>query len=696
MQLVAPMAGVLLALSARLDRLRGRVLVVAPIAMGCGVGWYFALLQEPLTLHWVGLGAALVGLSLAGRRFGRSAYSGFGVAAYLLAFLVAGFLVSGLRTTLVAGPVLEFRYYGPVEGRITHIDRSGSDAVRLTLDQVRLSKIAPQDIPRRVRVSLHGPQGYMTPQPGMRVAMTAFLGAPNGPVEPGGFDFQRMAWFRGIGAVGYTRAPALSLAPAQGAALWVHRLRLTMSRAIQAVIPGDAGAFAAAIATGDRSQMGQQLKVDLRRANLAHLLAISGLHMGLLTGFIFAAVRAGLALVPGIGFRMDARKPAAIVALLAGFFYLALSGWAVSTERAFIMVAVMFGAILIGRRALTLRAVAVAALILLTLQPETLVEPGFQMSFAATAALVAVFGALRMVELPLWVPRWLRAVGAVVVSSFVAGLATAPFSAAHFNQVSQLGLIANVLSVPVMGALIMPLAVIAGVASLVGLAAPVLMVMRWPIEWVLGVARWVSGLEGAVGFVAMPPDVVLPLVALGGLALIVLRGAGRGLGIVPIGVALVIWQGGERPQVLISASGGLVGVMGAEGRVFNKSRGESFAARSWLENDGDPAAQSEAAARHGFLGETGDKAAQIGGVRLAHLTGRGVLTRVNDACQSADIVVISATWDGERPASCLLLDKVSLSQSGAVALRLTPEAAAPFSLLSTAQTRGARPWTRAP
>jgi len=678
-------------LSGRLERLSGRLLLFAPVCLGLGIGVYFRLPHEPGALALLLIVAAAAALALPAWHHRHSRYAGIAFLAAGIAVVLLGLVVGSLRTALVHAPVLDFRYYGPVEARIVKIDRSASDAVRLTLDRVRLERVAPARIPERVRVSLHGNQGFLDPAPGQVVAMTAFLSGPEGPVEPGGFDFRRMAWFDRIGAVGYTRAPALMLAPAEARGdILIGRMRARISAWVQQNLPGEAGAFAATITTGDRSTMPRDTVDALRQSNLAHLLAISGLHMGLLTGFVFTALRYLLALVPGLADRIAIRKVAAVVALQAGAFYLALSGGNVATERAFIMVAVMFGAVLMDRRALTLRAVAIAALVILVSQPESLAEPGFQMSFAATTALVAVFGALR--DWPGWrPPRLLQGPLGVVISSAVAGFATAPFAAAHFNMVSHFGLLANLAAVPVMGALVMPLAVLAAVLAPVGLGGLALGLMRYPIEWILGVARFVSGLDGAVGHVPSPGPWVLPLIAFGGLGLVLLTGRARLVGVLPLALAAVLWIEVERPAGLVAPSGGLVGVMTEAGRVLSKPRGDGFAATVWLENDGDAGTQALAHARRGFSGVAGAREIEIAGHRLVHLTGRGARDRVAEACETADLVVLSM-YAESVPEGCALYDEARLTRSGALALY---PAAAGLRIVSVSQASGARPWTGA-
>ena len=499
---------------AALDRQRGALLPWCPVAMGAGVGFYFQIRFEPELGHYFGLILA-VALPL----FFIPKESVFRIISIGLCFCVLGFCLAGLRAHSVKAPILDFRFYGAIEGRIIAIDRSHSDKVRLTLDRVHLDGVAPKETPKKIRVSLHGAQRWIDPEPGLTIALTGHLSPPQGPVEPGGFDFRRMAFFRGLGAVGYTRTPVLVAKPVtDGWALIIHRTRAKISALVQAQMPGRAGAFAAAVTTGDRSAMGQDTLEDLRLSNLAHLLAISGLHMGLLTGFLFASIRLGIALIPPIALRVSSKKLAAAMSLTAGFLYYLLSGGNVATERAFIMVSVMFAAVLLDRRAITLRAVAIAAMIVLVFRPETLTEPGFQMSFAATTALVAVFAALRDWEA--WSPpKWAAPVLALVISSAVAGLATAPISAAHFNKVAEYGLLANLLAVPVMGTIVMPGAVLAACLSPIGAEWVGLWLMGFGIDWILWVANWVASMEGSVFPVVAAPSWTIPTLTLGALFL---------------------------------------------------------------------------------------------------------------------------------------------------------------------------------
>ncbi|HEV8034001.1 ComEC/Rec2 family competence protein [Yoonia sp.] len=663
---------------------RGQLIGWVPVWLGVGIGTYFALSFEPDVLLMAGFAVGAAGLLVASRLV-PTAFAPLLVA---LVLVVAGAGIAKLRVAAVEAPILTFRYYGAIEGRIVNIDRSASDAVRLTLDRVVLERMSPDRTPDRVRVSVHGQQPLAAFTPGDVIILTGHLSPPAGPSEPGGFDFQRHAWFMQLGAVGYTRTPVLRLVAADNTTLAARlfALRMAVSRAVQAAIPGEAGAFAAAIMTGDRSGMGQETLRDLRTSNLAHLLAISGLHMGLLTGFIFAVVRYGLALIPGIALRWPTKKIAAVCALAVGAFYLALSGGSVSTERAYIMVGVMLVAVLLGRKALTLRAVAIAAILVLLWQPEALIGPGFQMSFAATTALVVAFGALRKVDLRR-LPRWARAVLSVILSSFIAGLATAPFAAAHFNQIAHYGLIANVVSVPLMGILVMPAAVLAVCLAPLGLWWIGLGLMDLGLRWILLVARTVSAQEGALGHVVAPDWFVLPLLAFGLLACVLIVGRGRLIGVAVVLLAAVLWQQTSRATLLVADSGALIGLQGPDGRTLSKPTGNSFVAGIWLENDGAPVAQEVAAARDGLLIEGRVTRANLGGWVVLQVSGKTALAGLR-GCDGADVLISNQFDEITRP--CAVYDMARLRNTGALALDVAGNGDL---LITTAhQMTGQRPW----
>lgn len=665
-----------------IDLQRGHLVLWVPVCLAIGIGIYFSLRFEPDATVWY----ALVGLAVFLTFVSRFAPSTVAPILIGLALIISGASLAKLRVEQVRAPILEFRYYGPIEGRVIKIDRSASDAVRLTLDHVVLRDMSLERTPTRVRVSLHGEQPILYHKPGDVLILTGHLSPPSGPAEPGGFDFQRHAWFDQLGAVGYTRTPVLRAAPAErGAALFVFRLRSALSQKIQTSMEGKTGAFAAAIMTGDRSGMDQQSLEALRASNLAHLLAISGLHMGLLTGFIFASVRYAFAFSPHLALRYPIKKIAACVALAVGAFYLALSGGNVATLRAYIMVSVMFGAVLCDRRAITLRSVAIAAIIVLILTPEALVGPGFQMSFAATTALVVTFSALRSVEMYRW-PSWAQMLANVFISSGVAGLATAPIAAAHFNQIAHFGLIANVLSVPLMGLLVMPAAVLSLCLAPFGLWELGLWFMDKGLRWILFVAETVSDRPEALSHVVSPNPNVLAILSLGLLVFILWRGRLRLIGL-PIALSsFVIWAQVERADVLVADTGALIGVMTQEGRALSKAKGSGFIAGIWLENDGAPVPQDVAAARPGIAVDGRKYSAELGQWSLIQVSGK---TALGDTigCDGADILISNQIVEIDRP--CAVFDVSMMRITGAVAIDQREGA---LYLTTARDVTGIRPW----
>ncbi|WP_108500425.1 ComEC/Rec2 family competence protein [Paracoccus indicus] len=657
-----------------------------PVLLSMGIALWF---WRPALLgagQWVALAivvAVSLALALSAHRIAARGRIGWPMAdalhlGALAVMLVAlGVGLAGWRAAHVAAPVLEWRYYGPVEGRVTEIDRSSRDRMRVTLDQVILRDLSPDRTPAKVRLSLMDPKADLPPL-GQRVMLTGHLGPPSPPAAPGSFDFRTYAWFQQLGAVGYSRTPIMAVAQPAGGIWWLHRARLKVSAAIRDRIGGQAGGVASALMTGDRSGISEQTNEVMRASNLYHIISISGLHMGMLAGFVYSGLRLLTVAVQGagIGLGRPLHKWAAGGALAAAAAYLWLSGGGVATERAFVMVAVMLGAILADRRAISFRSVALAGTVILILTPEAVTGAGFQMSFAATIALIISYGPWSRIA-P-WFPWWIKPVAMLVVSSLVAALATSPIAAAHFNRMAQYGLLANLLAVPVMGTLVMPAGVIGAVLALVGAEAPALWVMGIGTKWMLLVAEYVAGLGGSVMAVAKPPAAVIPMMEFGAVLTILCwrdkahrnmaQTCGLAVGMAMMVASAAIWATAHRPLILIAPEGEAVGLMTDQGRAVSKPKGGAFVISSWLQEDGDMDTQETSAARPAWQGDKRDRwAALPDGWQLWHLTGKGSGDRARDACEPKRIVVVAEKPDLKRPA-CLLFDPASLRRTGAVAI----------------------------
>ena len=365
-----------------------------PVAFGGGAAVYFALKTEPSWL-WALTAAALAAALVAATMFG-----GWGRAAttplLLSAFALLGFADGVASTALARAPVIPDGFgVAGVRGWVVDVASSSAERSRILIAPAAIEGLAPSALPRRVRLTLREPADL---EPGDPVQAKAILDPPPGPASPGGYDFARDAWFAGVGGVGLalTAPRRADLPPPRG---WLGleigwnalRWRLTerLARDLEAGGGGAAG-LAAAVATSHQGWLSEADAQDLRDAGLAHMLAIAGLHTAAVTGFVFAAIRLLVAACPWLALRVSGKKLAAAGGLAATLVYLALSGAHPPARRAAITAGVAFVAILCDRRAVSMRSLSLAALIILALQPLAVVQPGFQMSFCATASLVAM------------------------------------------------------------------------------------------------------------------------------------------------------------------------------------------------------------------------------------------------------------------------------------------------------------------
>ena len=333
----------------------------------------------------------------------------------------------------------------------------------------------------------------------------------------------------------------------------------------------------------------------MRNSGLAHLLAISGLHIGLVASILFVAVRGLLALVEPLALRHPIKKWAASVALAGAFGYLLLTGATVPTQRAFLMVALVLVAVLTDRSAFSMRTVALAAMAILVLRPESLLSVSFQMSFAAVVALIATYETLgarfagwrRSAAWPRRVLLYLLGVGLTTV---VASLATMPFAAYHFNQVAHYGLAANLLAVPLTALWIMPWGVATYVLLPFGLEALALAPMGWGIEAVVGIAETVAAWSGSISRLVAPAPAALALVSLGGLWLCLWVGRWRLWGVAAICDGLLIGLAARPPDILIDGRGDVAEVRdGAGGLRLSSARANGFRTETWLRRLSVPA-----------------------------------------------------------------------------------------------------------
>ena len=411
------------------------------------------------------------------------------------AVCAAGFATGTLRTKFVAHPVLHYSASGVTLSGFVEIreERERSDRITVRVQRIESNRRLT-DRPERVRLAV---RKDTAPAVGSFVELKAHLSPPLAPLRPGGYDFARDMYFQSIGASGYALGKIKVTPPPVSAAVWLHyaafidAIREAIDKRIRAVIPGDEGSIASALITGKRDAISTPVNDAMYISSLAHVLSISGYHMAVVAGIVFFFIRAGLALVPLFASRYPIKKWAAAAALSAAAFYLLLSGAEVATQRSFIMIAIVLFGILVDRPTLTFRTITIAAFGVLVLAPESVAQPSFQMSFAATLALIAAYqhGLPWRANADTSRGRAPRAVGrarglwARSLASFVAGLATTPYASFHFHRAAPYGVIANLLAMPVVSAEVMPMGILGVLAMPFGFDAVFWKLMGAGIDW---------------------------------------------------------------------------------------------------------------------------------------------------------------------------------------------------------------------
>ncbi|WP_339914498.1 ComEC/Rec2 family competence protein [uncultured Brevundimonas sp.] len=690
-------------MSAQVEAQAQRWRLWAPVAFGGGCAIYFTLHREPVLWLTVVLAVAASGLWLGARRVGLGRV--WSVPLMLLACLSLGLTTARIRTERVAAPIAPAMSEPTViEAWVVDVDSPGERGARIVIAPVRVRGLAADATPVRMRATVRGEP----PPPGAAVRLFAILNPPPAPVSPGAYDFGRNAWFQGLGGVafglGETRPARLDDAP------W--RLRLTMAingmryrlaQRIVARLGERTGGVAAAMTTGHETWIRRADLDVMRDSGLAHILSISGLHMAIVGGFAFFLVRLLVAAWPWLALRVSGKKVAAVAGLCAVGTYLIVSGAPPPAERAAITASIAFAAILLDRQAITMNALAAAAFVVLMLQPEAIVTPGFQMSFAATAALVALSEVwprrIRELSAP-WIIVTAQRAGSWIVAacaaSLVAGMATGPFAMQHFNRTAIYGLLANLLTSPIADFLMMPTLAMGAVLEPLGLGGPFLWVAGRGIDLMLEIGTRVSDLPGAVQTVASAPDVALPVAFLGVLFICLWRGRLRWLGL-PLASAVLIWPRAPVPDIWIGDGGTNAAFVQNGTAVIMRPGIRPFGTDLWSRRRGlVPVERPE----EGWQCDRYTCRPEISGPLALSWGRRPSDTATLEAlCRSAEVVSLRAVA-ARLPTACggrLVLDGTDYGRGGAVELwREGAPSDGRWRAVWSAQVRGRRPWSARP
>ena len=669
-------------------------------AFAAGITLFFTWPFDPPV--WTGVAIAAMGaVALTVRRRAVT-----GVALALMMFGL-GHTAAQLRTWTVEAPLLDHEI-GPFQlrGQVVSADKR-PEGNHVVLTHIILSGVSAGETPRAVRVTL--PASHGLPVVGQRMGVRAMIGPVGRPVAPDTFQFQRFMYFQGIGASGFAvgRWYPVASSDSTGWALtfhaWTESLRRAIGDRFAALVPGEDGAVAAALINGEQSAIPQSLQEAYRVSGIAHILSVSGVHLSLLAAIVFFVMRRGLALIPSLALRTDTKKAAAWVALAATGSYLVISGMSVPAIRSFLMVATVLAAVLVDRRAISLRNVGWAALALMAVYPDAIFGASFQMSFLAVLSLVAVYeqswakASLRNIDGSLDIPRALLFyfVG-LVIADFVAGGATAIFAAYHFNRLPTYSVLTNLVAAPLTSLWIMPAAVIALILMPFGLDAWAVQVMGQGVALLDGLARAVATWPGAQ--VHIPPMAAAAMVsAAGGVIFLCLwKGKLRWLGLVPVAIAMIQPFLTATPDLLVDDSGRVVAVSDANGQLaIRPSRAGRFVREVWGERYGvSPTPwprlmRNQVSVADESLGLTCSADGCLfarGGKRVFIATKAEAIAA---AC-GAD-VVIAAVDARALCAQGVIIDAAALERNGAHALWFRPDG---LHHRTVADAEGSRVWSR--
>ncbi len=673
-----------------------------PVGLALGCAAYFALSVEP---SWF-LATSIFFITVLSTILVKKHTLALILSIFTLS-IASGFILAKINSERVAAPVIQKRL-GPViiKGRIENLTRHASGVIRIIVLPTEIERLKPDRLPHRLRLKLRKKQNKIELLPGQFIEAKAIIFPPPEPTHPRGFDFARKSWFEGVGGSGFFISSP-KIMPRQidtsifaATAVSLARLRQTISTRLKSQLGGEKGGLAAALIVGDRAAISKTTLATIRDAGLAHLLAISGLHMVLFAGTIFWLLRALLALNATVLLLWPVKKWAAGGALIGAVYYLAISGATIATQRAFIMIAIMFLAIMLDRPAITLRNIAIAAIIILVIKPVSLLSVSFQMSFAATTILVAFYEWYRGMEFfrsyPSFSPtlsvvyKILFYIAGIALTTLIAGLATSPFAAYYFHRIAVFSLLANVLALPIVGFIVMPAGLIALLLMPLGLDIYVLPIMGAGLDLIISIATWTSSLPNAVQVTPAFSGSALLLMVFGALWCCLWQTRWRLFGLGVIALGLVLAPVYSLPDIYISGSARNIAVRGKDGLlVVAKANREKYAVEKWLIRDGDIIAPKQAAKRAGFNCDTHGCIIRLKDNRLLGFAED--LSAVEEDCNIVDILVATVPIRQKCEKPQLTIDKFDLWRNGAYSINLT---SATIIVRNAREIRGDRPWVR--
>lgn len=646
-------------------------------AIGCGIllalaGWHWTTQEQR-----VRLGMACIGMGIA---------------------FALGVCVIWARSAVVGAEAFDYPRVIQFNGTILdREDQPARERVRLVLAM----RDAETGEARKVRVNLDEEDSSDAFMEGAVVRLRARLMPPAPPMVPGGYDFARSAWFMGLAGTGSVLGEAELIKPAPPDTDRISALQRKLSAHVRANMAGSEGTIAAAFASGDRGAIRKLDEEAMRDSGLTHLLSISGLHVSaVIAGSYFLAIKL-LALWPWLALRVRLPVVAAGVGALAGIGYTVLTGAEVPTVRSCAAALLVLGALALGREALSLRMVALAATFVLFLWPESLAGPSFQMSFSAVLAIVALHNCEPVKQFlaareESWFSRTARRGAMLLVTGLVIEFSLMPIVLFHFHRAGVYGAFANVVAIPLVTFISMPLIALALALDVMGLGKPVWWLAEFSLDQLLDIAHWTASQPGALTLMPQMSHLTFAMFVSGGLWLALWQGRKRVLGLVPVAIGTVMMIGTPVPDLLISGDGRHVGIAGEDRQLLMLRESRSDYARENLQEMASTSGEvipltkwEGAQCSRDFCVIAIKRAGRIWQILMARSHDLVSERALAAACERADIVVA----DRFLPRSCqprwLKADRRTLGKSGGLAIVLEEER-----ITRVADTQGAHGWWR--
>ncbi len=673
-----------------------------PVGLGAGVT---AWLWLPDRAGWIAFLLGATGVAGAALAIGRGGRAGRALAWFAIAAALGCALVWA-RAERLDHRVLGRARVARFAGRIASVERlPARDSVRIVLVPVAPPVAPPVStpaLPERVRVSIRQEDAPAGLARGALLAVRARLVPPAPPAVPGAYDYARNAWFDGVGASGKALDPPRIVAPARtnGPADLLARWREALAAHILARLGGGEGGVAAALAMGDQGAIPDADTDAMRRAGLAHLLSVSGLHLTAVVGATMLLTLRLLALWPRFALRWPLGVIAAGAGAFAGIGYTLLTGLQVPTLRSLAAALLVLAGVAVGREAVTLRLVATGALVLLLVWPESLAGPSFQLSFAAVTAIIALHEERHVKawfarrDEPPW-RRLAREAASLLLTGLVVELALAPIALFHFHRAGLYGAMANIVAIPLTTFVIMPLEAGALLLDVAGAGAPLWWLAGRALGLLLALAHATAAIPGAVTMLPAASRAAYALAMAGALWLALWTTRARIAGGIALLAGIAWMAAAPAPDLLITGDGRHVAVRGPDGRIaLLRERTGAYVRDTLAEvsgEEGDTAGLIEAlpdarCGRDMCAADImrGGRRWRLLAARSPYLIGMRELAR---ACAAADIVVA----DRRLPASCrprwLKADAPLLARTGGLAAYLGSG-----EVVSVADLQGAHPW----